>query len=165
MAYLQSMRGDYLSGYRGDPSIFSTIGNVLRRVGSTALGAAGQVVPGPGGFVARQASRALAPRRPQPALGGGGQRFPGGLSVPRFGPGGTTKKGLPPALGGRKRRRMNPGNARALRRAIRRQDAFVKLARGALKGTNYTIVTRSSRSRPRSVTVRESGPGGVTVGR
>jgi len=58
--------------------------------------------------------------------------------------------------------RMNVGNARALRRAIRRQEGFVKLAKRALKGTKYTITTRGA-SRPRHVTVRESGPGSVTV--
>jgi hypothetical protein len=61
----------------------------------------------------------------------------------------------------RKRRRMNVTNPKALRRAIRRQTGFVKLARRALKGTGYTIVSRGSR-RPRTV-VKESGPGSVTV--
>lgn len=44
-----------------------------------------------------------------------------------------------------KRRRINPANPKALRRAIRRQDGFVKLARRALKGSGYTIVSRGSR--------------------
>ncbi|GAI98926.1 unnamed protein product, partial [marine sediment metagenome] len=46
-----------------------------------------------------------------------------------------------------KRPTMNVGNARALRRSIRRQTGFVKLARRALKGTGYRIATTSSRSR------------------
>ena len=61
-----------------------------------------------------------------------------------------------------KRRRMNAGNAKALRRAIRRQGAFVNLAKKALKGSGYTIQARGSR-RSRPVSIRESGPGSVTV--
>lgn len=41
-----------------------------------------------------------------------------------------------------KRRRMNVANAKALRRAIRRTDGFVKLARRTLKGTGFTIARR-----------------------
>lgn len=45
-----------------------------------------------------------------------------------------------------KRPTMNVGNAKALRRSIRRQTGFVKLARRALKGTGYRITTgRTSR--------------------
>ncbi len=65
-----------------------------------------------------------------------------------------------------KRRRMNVGNTRALRRAMRRTDGFVRLAKRALKGSKWKIVTASSgrRSTPR-VQVTESGPGSVTVRR
>ena len=62
----------------------------------------------------------------------------------------------------RKKPRMNVANPRALRRAIRREQGFVKLARRALKGTGYTITTRGSRTR-RPISVRESGPGSVIV--
>ena len=44
----------------------------------------------------------------------------------------------------RRRRRMNAGNAKALRRAIRRTDAFVRLSRSALKNTGFKIVSKSS---------------------
>lgn len=40
-------------------------------------------------------------------------------------------------------RRMNPGNAAALRRAVRREKAFIGLARAALRGTGITIGRRS----------------------
>jgi len=43
-----------------------------------------------------------------------------------------------------KRRRMNVGNAKALRRAIRRTDGFVRLSRSALKNTGFKIVSKSS---------------------
>lgn len=36
-------------------------------------------------------------------------------------------------------RRMNPANPKALRRAMRRTDGFVKLAKRALKGTGYAV--------------------------
>jgi hypothetical protein len=62
----------------------------------------------------------------------------------------------------KKRRRMNVANPKALRRAIRREQGFVKLARRALKGTGYRITTTRS-ARPRTVQVRESGPGNVVV--
>lgn len=60
-----------------------------------------------------------------------------------------------------KRRRMNVANPKALRRAIRRTSGFVKLARRALKGSGYRVVSAGSR-RP-SIKIQESGPGGVVV--
>lgn len=63
---------------------------------------------------------------------------------------------------GKKRRRMNVGNAKALRRAIRREQGFVKLAKRALKGTGYQVTTRGS-TRRRPVNIRESGAGSVIV--
>lgn len=58
----------------------------------------------------------------------------------------------------KKRRRMNPGNAKALRRAIRREEAFVNLAKRSLKGTKYQITTRTSSRRRRDL-----GPGHTHV--
>ena len=43
-----------------------------------------------------------------------------------------------------RRRRMNVGNAKALRRAIRRTDGFVRLAKSALKNTGFKIVSKGS---------------------
>lgn len=88
------------------------------------------------------------------------------------GPGGPGIGGIPPGFpmptrAGRgaafapKRKRMNVANPKALRRAIRRQAGFVKLARRALKGSGYRIVSAGSR-RP-SIKIQESGPGGVVV--
>ena len=39
---------------------------------------------------------------------------------------------------------MNPGNTKALNRASRRIDRFVGVARGALKHTNYKVVSKSA---------------------
>jgi hypothetical protein len=47
-----------------------------------------------------------------------------------------------------KNRSMNPGNARALRRGIRREQAFVALAKRALKGTGITVSRRSFGRKP-----------------
>jgi len=69
--------------------------------------------------------------------------------------------GVEPHLAGqprRKRRRMNVTNDKALRRAVRRQQGFVKLARKALQGTGYTVVTRGSRR-----SKRDLGPGHTHV--
>lgn len=63
------------------------------------------------------------------------------------------------------RRTMNVGNAKALRRGIRRTAGFAKLAKRALAGSNFKVVSARTSARPRrSTTIRESGPGNVTVG-
>lgn len=164
------LRGDYRR-FRGDPGVFG----FLKK---TVVGAAkGFVTGGPVGAVTGGARAALGREAPRPsvqptALPGGGVLAPPstritsiapvrGLSgyVQRLVPGGKT--GYEYTMAPR-RRRMNVANPKALRRAIRRQAGFVKLARRALKGTGYTIVTRGARSR-KAVHVRESGPGSVHV--
>lgn len=157
MAYLQSMRGDYrMARYRGDPGIFGS----LWRAGKGAV--TGFLSGGPVGAV-RGGVYGL--------VGGGGGTTstypsrPGGLPV--LPTNGSTKEPASKGIFGfgkekKKRRRMNVANARALRRAIRRQTGFVKLARRALHGTGYTIVSRSSRAR-KVASVRETGPGSVIV--
>ncbi len=163
----QSARGDYLGSMRGDPGIFGFLG----KVAGTALGIAGKVLPGPIGGIARFAGGLITRRAQPPAiqrapaqLQYGRQAGPGGIKVPGFV--GGMQRLVPGGATGyyAKRRRMNPGNVKALRRAMRRQDAFVKLARRALRGSKYKVTTvGSSRSRP--LNIRESGPGGVTVNR
>jgi len=87
-----------------------------------------------------------------PGITGTIQRLvPGGATgyqIPMTGLGGYhvnkegywTKGGYVPA-GSKlvKNRRMNPGNARALRRSIRREKAFVGLAKRVLRGTGLTV--------------------------
>jgi len=159
-------RGDYLGSMRGDPGLFGFIGKAFKG----ALGIAG----GLGIPVISGAARTLrgllpggGPRGIQPVtqMYQSRQAGPGGLKIPgirglgqRIVPGGATGYYA-------KRRRMNPGNVKALRRAMRRQDSFVKLARRALKGSKYKITTVGSGSRRRPLHITESGPGGVTVGR
>jgi hypothetical protein len=116
--------GDYYTGdyYRGDNyatgGIFSSIGKFLGGAAKTVLGATpvGRVVgtaliPSLG---APQIA-GLAPGRimPTPGLRGTAQRlFPGGASGYELG----------------RRRRMNPLNVKALRRAGRRVKGFLKIA-------------------------------------
>lgn len=156
-------RGDYAGRHTGDPGLFGFLGGIVKK----GLGIAGGLLPGPAGAIARFAGGLIPRRAPLPT---GVQRYTGGLinvAGPRGlvqPPGGFRGFGGPAGMP-RKRRRMNPGNVRALRRAMRRQDAFVKLARRALKGSKYRIATvGSSRSR-RPLNITESGPGGVTVSR
>lgn len=165
MPYLRSYRGDYLGGYRGDPGLF---GFIKKAIG-TVTGVVGKLgIPGISG-VAGGISGALAGRRAAAPV----QRFPGGMPILRMGgqvpvPGlrGIAQRTFPGGETGYmeapKRRRMNVANPKALRKAIRRQAGFVKLARKALKGTGYSIVSRGSRVRRPRVSIRESGSGGVT---
>jgi len=157
MSYMSGYRGDYMGGYRGDPGLFGTIFGGIKRIAGglirrTPIGTA----VGIGIDLAR---RKKPPREvlqylpPSPV--GPMPRRPGRL------PGPPSRDEV--FEGQRRRyRRMNVANPKALRRAIRRQAGFVKLARKALRGTGYSIVSKGSR-RPSRVSVRETGPGSVIV--
>jgi len=163
MTYMQGYRGDYMGGYRGDPGLFGSIFGGIKRV----VGAAARAAPGPIGWGAR----ALFPRKRPPAPVVPFMppqvpvtRKPGWPGrMERLLPGGKT--GFEVAMPGMRPRyrRMNVANPKALRRAIRRQAGFVKLARKALRGTGYSIVSKGSRRPTRPVSIRESGPGSVIV--
>jgi len=125
--------------HQGDPGLFGTIG---RAIGGAASGflSGGPIGAVRGGISGLTRGGRTIPQLPsgyqQPVMSGGG-----------MGPSGKTPfLGLPIA-GQRRRRRMNYGNTKALRRADRRIDGFVKVARGALKHTNYKIVSKSAGSR------------------
>ena len=139
--------GDYYGV--GDPGFFGFLGKVAKK----AIG----FIPGVGP-VASLAIDALGGA--SRGLSGSGLpqlQIPTGTAVAKRAGGAVDKFGQP-----RRRRRMNVTNDKALRRAIRRQAGFVKLAKKALKGSGYQIVTKGSRrSVPRSI--RESGPGNVIV--
>lgn len=161
MSYYQ---GDY---YQGDPGIFGDIWGGIKKVGRIGAGVVGIVNPVAGGIMTK--------------VFGGGQRQAAAAPVLRAPPSSTfTRMAAQPApyqqqpqakvvqtpqgpmvVAAKKRRRMNVTNDKALRRAVRRTDGFVKLAKRALRGTAYTVVSRSSRVK--RVNVRESGAGSVTV--
>lgn len=131
--------GDYYQGdyYQGDPGFFSFLGGLAKK----AVG----LIPGVGPI----ASTALG------ALGGGGSKMvkmAPGMAIQKIGPivtriakrpgvrmGALGAAGLAAGYGaaklagrggvaGRRRRRMNVCNPRALRRSIRRTQGFAKLA-------------------------------------
>ena len=132
----------------------------LGKVAGTVAKTVGAVAPGPAGAVLRTVGGALSPVR---APTGFARSVPA-PSLPIMGPpqgqqprGRTPYLGLP-VLDKPKRRRMNYGNTKALKRADRRIDGFVKVARSALKHTNYKVVSksagRSSRNGSRGVITR-----------
>lgn len=131
------------SGMVGDPGFFGSLFGVGKRLARGAAGfATGGVVGGAAGIL--RGSRGFQPpvRRVPLVQPGRITRVPGVRgAAERFFPGGAT--GL--QLEGRPRtRRMNAGNAKALRRAVRRTDAFVRLSKSALKNTGFKIVSKSS---------------------
>lgn len=141
MAYLSSSqlaraRGGYgtrmrmgRGGFPLLPIIGGWLGGVVKR---TAAGAARRLAGPAAGAVAG----ATIPGLLKPPAAPPGMVPVGGLKgrVQRILPGGQT--------GFVRRRRMNVANPKALRRAIRRTDGFVKLARRTLKGTGFTIARR-----------------------
>lgn len=148
------MAGDYYSG--GD---YYAAGGIFGSIFKTITGAvSGFATGGPAGAVSGIAKSLVKSGKPNgrlvvetpvPGIRGAAQRLvPGGAS-------GYTYATV------RRRKRMNVANPKALRKAIRRQAGFVKLARRALQGTGYTITTRGRSKRP--VSIREAGPGSVVV--
>lgn len=128
-------RGDYYRGdyYRGDPFIGGLIARGAAAIGGRLLGRG----------AAAGAGRAVATR----AAAAGAVTATGGRLVPALAPivgiaGGTAlgTATLPAAgqaiqaaqqlvMGGRRRRRMNVLNPRALKRALRRAEGFEKIAK------------------------------------
>jgi len=126
----------------GDPGFF---GALKGAVGGFFKG-------GPTGAVSGAVSGFRGSKFRPPTLFAGGPRITPVVRAPgivaagqRFFPGGAT--GLQVMSDGtvrKRRRRMNPTNPKALRRAIRRTDAFVNMAKGALKNTGFKIVSKSA---------------------
>ena len=137
-------QGDYYSG-KGDPGLFSFLGKAVgtvARVGTSML-------PGPVGAIGRTFTSKLPSFAPKAPVGPAVPRISLPTTTRGYSPGkpvATTPMGMPYFV--KKRgRRMNYGNVKALRRADRRIDGFVGVARKALKHTNYKVVSRSAGSR------------------
>ena len=156
MAYLRYYR------YRGDPGLFSGVGKLLGK----ALPIVGGFIPGVGGILskvggiigagARAAGKvegAVAGRVAGPivslpgvigaigkAVGTGAAIGAGGLMVDKLlgGRGGG---------GGRRYKRMNVGNVKALRRSMRRVEGFAKLAKSTISFTTHTRMKKRARKR------------------
>lgn len=164
MAYY--LAGDYYLANAGDPGLFSFLGKAVKGVVGAASGflSGGPLGAIRGGLRGFTASRAAVARQPlvQAPVGVApmsfGQRMT--TAVQAIVPGGVEPgAGCPPGFHLDKQtqskcvknRRMNPGNARALRRAIRREASFVGLAKRTLRGSGYTFKrTGVARKRRRS---------------
>jgi len=129
---------------RGDPGFFGTLFGGIKRVAGgliarTPLGAVAEAfVPPRGGGIQQ-----IAPPPMQRTSLQRDFRVDLGAALP-FGK--PFVQSIDPRTGmlRKRRRRMNAGNTKALRRAIRRTDAFVGLAKSALKNTGWKVVSKSS---------------------
>jgi len=158
MSYAQRPMGDYKTyGYAGDPGWLSAaFGFLKKKVLPMIIGTARKQVGGviAGTAIGTAVGTAVGPPAPgmQPPPGsiGGALTMPGGtrISVAGVLPSHAALPGHTPAgyhldkkTGTRwvKNRRMNVANPRALRKALRRTDGFVKLAKRSLKGTGYAV--------------------------
>jgi hypothetical protein len=135
-------RGDYGVRYRrgrGDPGFFGTLGSVLGTVGKVAAGIG--LIPPPIAAAAGVVKNIVSPTRP-PSV-----QLPTSLPMNAEVPI-TAIPGL-----GRKRRRMNPGNTKALNRAIRRVSSFGSLVqrskKSVAKANRALNPGRSSRRAPK----------------
>ncbi len=132
--------GDYYAGARGDPGIGSFFGNIASGLASFIPGVgpiaskgisaitqrigAGRAATAGGAII--KAGRGIIMKHPVlSAAGAAGAIALGGGAIGR-----ATKHGVitPGGMVGRRHRRMNVCNPRALRKAIRRTHGFAKLA-------------------------------------
>ena len=162
MGYYQA--GDYYGAgdYYAAGGLFDVLGKVVKGVASVGRKVIGGAIGAtPVGAAATAVTRAILPSGPAapqlptipapgaysattPYLGlpvtGAGQPQRGNFMMGgkwwHYNKDGELKKG--------KRPTMNVGNTRALRRADRRIDRFVGVARSALKHTNYKVVSRGA---------------------
>jgi len=143
--------------YYGAGGFFSSIGGALRGAVSGFVSSGFNPIGALTGG-ARGALGGQSPTGGVPVLRAPGLRAAGARLIP----GGGTGLVIPGASGGRKRRRMQYTNMKALRRANRRTDGFVREVKKSLKHTNYKLVSKSA-GKKRPTMIRESGPGGVVV--
>jgi len=155
MSYANRPMGDYKTyGYAGDPGFLSGLWKVAKKIARPIIGG---LIGGPvGAVIGGAVATGTAPRppalpAPPPGTIGGAISFPGGTTVSgaavlgggMAGVAGACPSGYHLAKDGSGRwvrnRRMNVSNPRALRKALRRTDGFVKLAKRALKGTGYAV--------------------------
>jgi len=164
-AYQASNYGDY---YQGDPGLFKSlvkgalgIASMVPGIGGVARSARSVLFPGAGTPATMPAppmgtpilrmtpQGPTFPAAPVPGVSGAIQRIlPGGASGYQSTglPSGYHLNKAPNRVTGQpagsylvRNRSMNPGNAKALRRSIRREGAFVSLAKRTLRGSGYTF--------------------------
>lgn len=137
--------------YYGAGGFFDFIGGAVKKIGGAVLGVGASLVPG--GTTALNIGRSIV------GGGGGGLKLRPGAILPggvpfasqQAGAWPTTKDGRPRRMrkDGKpwKRPTMDPGNSKAMRRAVRRSERFVGLARSALSNTKWKVASRSSSTR------------------
>jgi len=151
MGYYQGdfYRGDF---YRGDPGFFSFLGGLAKGAAGLASGfipGAGSIVPkllgSGGGAIAKSGigtmARAGLGKMAASKLGRAVIKHPVLSAAGAAGAVGLGAGALAGRMGrqhvlGRKRRRMNPCNIKALRRSIRRAHSFSRIARKVLRFTS-----------------------------
>lgn len=137
----------------GDPflgGLIKGVGKLAGKLGGLLPGPAGVIAGGVGGVLAGKKTRSRVASVPgagfievnPPMLGAPGA----GVRVGRVGT--TGQPGMPK----KKRRRMNPTNIKALRRAVRREEAFIRAAKktGLVTVPKAKRVRRAARPRRRS---------------
>jgi hypothetical protein len=132
---------------RGDPflgGLLKTVGGVLGGVAKTV----GGFVPGPAGMVLKAAGGVLAPQKPQAGpLPSPQSVVPQVVSQTQFGPAGVIYKKTEYGASvqsrngavGKRRRRMNPLNVKALRRAGSRLNSFRTAVKGVAKAAGVPV--------------------------
>lgn len=126
-------------GMRGDPGFFGTLfGAVKGAAGSIFRGSPiGRGVSGVSDFLRRRGQARSITAQPSPFAF---PRISGGGVPPIPGP----DKVRPDGTVAPRRRRTNFANPKALRRAISRQNGFVRVAKGALKNSGFKVVSVSA---------------------
>lgn len=148
--------GGAVGGFlKGGPlgAVTGAAGAVLKKKGTDLVPYTGGMIPMMAPPVSIGVPKGTPGAVPKPGAGGVLQRFlPGGETGYVGGPGAAPTpggyhwnksfsyaKGLPAGSFLVRNRSLNPANPRALRRGVRRQQAFIALARRVMKGTGMTI--------------------------
>lgn len=137
-AYQRSNYGDYYQA----GGIFGTLVGVGKKIAGRVIRAtpAGAIAGAAYDIIKKRGAAAPAPQRVVPPP-------PMGTLMEKRGQQGVLGPGTEGTMVGRvprKRPTINYGNVKALKRADRRIDGFVKVARSALKHTNYKVVSKSA---------------------
>lgn len=139
-------RGDY---YRGDPFLGALVGGVVGRAASKVGRFIGSKLGGAAGRAAATVARDAAP-----GVVGGVAGYTIGRAMPVAAPGQlpvlTGPKGGGKLMFEPKRRRMNPLNPRALKRALRRAEGFEKFAKRTVNAMYRVIDGRKVRTYKKS---------------
>lgn len=147
MGYYRGDGGNYYRGdyYRGDPFLGGLVAGVVGGAAKRAVRWVAKKVMSPG--VRRAATTVLTEAAPSAAAGAVGYTLgqrAGGMPtlspIPQMGP----MSG--PIYEGPRRRKMNPLNPRALRRALRRAEGFEKFAQRTVNSLYRVIDGRKVRT-------------------